>query len=192
MSKLERLARRLVMLFALAAGCGTASEGNETPTPTPTPDVYQATPAELNAAVKEDLARLRSLSVVSVGGLVLSQEAQAASCYSAPCELSDSDPVIADYRRQQPRLRRLLDAAQAAIGARELPEVTPAQTQADLAALESLRIVTLQGLVTVAPATQANCYGLPCPEDIARADAENRRRAGAAHVLAAEVAARPF
>jgi hypothetical protein len=190
MSKLERLARRLVMLFALAAGCGTAAEGNETPPPPP--DVYQTTPAELDAAVKEDLARLRSLSVVSVGGLVLSQEAQAASCYSAPCELSDSDPVIADYRRQQPRLRRLVDAAQAAISARELPEVTAAQTHADLAALESLRIVTLQGLVTVAPATQANCYGLPCPEDIARADAENRRRAGAAHVLAAEVAARPF
>jgi hypothetical protein len=36
------------------------------------------------------------------------------------------------------------------------------------------------------PATQPNCYNLPCPEDLQRAEAEDQRRAGVARVLAGQ------
>jgi len=179
MSRLGRLARRLVIIWGIAAGCDGGT-GSGTPTTTTT----DPTPAEVVAAIKSDLASLTDLHVFGVGGLVVSNP-EASNCYGgAPCaDLVSNPAVAAEYARQAPRLRQLTQLAQELAATADLP-AAGADTTADLAALNNLAIVYIGQLVTVAPASSPICYNTPCPDDIARADAENRHHADVVHALA--------
>jgi hypothetical protein len=188
MSKFESLARRLVLLWGLSLGCG---EGTSSPSPTTTdpPAVYSTeSPAiEIVAAqLKTDLGRLHRLQIVSVETLA-ANGAESHGCYGLhPCDDNLSYPVTAAvYRREAPRLNRLVGLAEAVAGS---PTARAVDTAADLAALNALEIVRSSGLLTVAPANNPNCYSLPCPEDIARAQTENQRRADVLHSLIVETA----
>jgi hypothetical protein len=139
-----------------------------------------------------DLARLNALQVIAVGSIAISAPAQAASCYSLPCTLDDSDPVIVEYRRQGPRLAHLADLAVNDAAATELSSTAADDSTSDLETLRRLAIVTVTGLIKAAPATNPRCYSLPCPEDIAQAGANNQHRADVAHLLASQAAATPF
>jgi hypothetical protein len=221
MSKLTRLAQRLVMLFtmataAAAVGCGSPDPGPGGPAePTMAPaepgtaanpgggssspgggsaaDYAALSPAALQAAIGADFDRLQSLHIISAYSLVLSAEAQGASCYSAPCSLTDTDPVIIDYHRQAPRLHKLVTlAAETNESTYPIPGITAAQTDADLKVLRDLAVVSLGGLVAAQPAANPDCYNLPCPDDIALAKAENTRRASVAHEMAVGAAVALF
>jgi hypothetical protein len=156
---------------------------------TPTP-ASPATQAALEADVAEHLARLKGLQTVEVGKLVLSLPCQAASSYGSCPDDVYADLLREAYVRQAPRLARLTEVAEAIARAPEVAPMDPAgaDIEADLAALNSLAIVDIQGLLTVAPVQTGQCYGA-CPEDKDRANAENQRRAGVAHELARQTAA---
>jgi len=204
MSRFESLARRLVLFLGLgvAGVVASACQGglpvatmpaapenpSNPPTTTPTP-APPATQVALEADVAEHLARLQALQTVQVGKLVLSLPCQAASNYGSCPDDVYAGLVKEAYARQAPRLARLTEVAEAIARA----EVTPmdpasADIEADLAALNRLAIVDVQGLLTIAPVYTGHCYGA-CPEDKDRANAENQRRAGVAHALAREAAA---
>jgi hypothetical protein len=206
MSRFEWLARWLVLVLGLAAGCGgggmtgTPSVPDPTTVPTtmPTTDPtmpttsppVQATPAELAADVHADVAALAALQVVDVYEVVLNAP-EAYNCYGThPCPGSESDPTVAaELARQAPRLDRLTAIAEGLAGSSEVAPVDPYSVGPDLDSLRNLRIVNLGQLLRVSPASNPTCYNTPCPEDVAAADAENGRRAGVVHAWAAEAAA---
>jgi hypothetical protein len=188
MKKLSLLARRLVLVWGFAAGCGGGAAGGAPVDPV---DVGSPTEpgdtAALVAQLQLDMTRLNDLQLVSAHSLVV-MGAERSSCYGLhPCASSASDPIVAaEYARQAPRLHALVALAEEVESAERYPSAAT-DTAADLAALNGLAIVELTGLIKAQPATGQTCYGLPCPADIvARADQENQRRADAAHVLASE------
>jgi hypothetical protein len=197
MSRLESLALRLVLLFGLAAGCadGPAAPGSplpagappsaSAPSEGPAPRAAEPAASDMVGEVERNLARLRALEVVDVQRLVLDLPAEARQCYGAPCSYMDP-AVTAEYRRQAPRLARLTELATRLAAAPGVAPAEPAGAEADLAALRKLEVVEIGRLVTVAPAPSPNCYNLPCPDDVKRAEAENQRRAGVAHALAVQ------
>ncbi|HET6280571.1 MAG TPA: hypothetical protein VFH73_06385 [Polyangia bacterium] len=209
MSRFESLARRLVLFLGLgvtgvvAAGCqagptvvtmpatpapapaGAGEPSN--PTPATTPPASPATQVALETDVAEHLARLQALQTVAVGKLVVSLPCQAASNYGTCPDDVYADMVREAYARQAPRLARLTELAET-IARAEVAPVDPTVAVDDLAALNRLAIVDVQGLLTVAPVYTGHCYGA-CPADKDRADAENQRRAGVVHDLAREAAA---
>lgn len=207
MSNFQLLARRLVLLWGLSVGC---SEGPPSPplpnttdlpagappaTPPPTPTSATPNPNQTSAPAIEtvvaqldtDLGRLRGLQIVSVETLVVANGAESHGCYSLhPCDANISYPTTAaEYRRQAPRLDRLVDLAET-VAAR--PTAKAVDTAVDVAALNALQIVTSSGLLLVAPSQSRNCYGVPCPEEIARDKQENQRRADVLHSLIVEAA----
>jgi len=188
MSRFERLARRLVLVLGLSAGCEGAGMGGLPPGDPPgMPPPAQPTPAELIVDVRANVDRLRALQIVDVYSAVFDTP-EASNCYGGPpCAGSESDPAVAaELARQAPRLARLTDIAAGLAASTEVPAADPAGAAADLAALDGLRIVELGNLLTVAPASNPICYNTPCPSDVAAADAENGRRAGIVHAWAAE------
>jgi hypothetical protein len=187
MSKLESLARRLVLVWGLALGCADGvTEPPSTPGPTPTPT--STDPAVVYSTLEADMARLNALEGIDAHTLVVegAAGAQVSNCYSLhPCAYEAAKPeVAAEYARQAPRLNRLASIAEAAARS-QYPAAGAVDTAADLAALNALRIVQFGDLVKQAPDTSALCYGLPCADEVARADAENKRRAAVLHGFAA-------
>jgi hypothetical protein len=184
MSRLGRLARRLVIVWGIAAGC---DGGGAPPTDTPAQDPAAAQAAALVVAMKSDLQSLADLRVVGIDDLVV-KVPEAANCYGgAPCaELVSNPAVAAEYARQAPRLHQLTSMAQQLAAATELPPAgANADTAADLAALNNLAIVHFGGLVTVQPVSSPDCYNAPCPDEIKRVNAENSQHADLVHALAA-------
>jgi hypothetical protein len=198
MSRLGWLARRLVMIWglALAGGCDSGGGGGgggggsntaSTGQP-PAADPTYATPAEAAAVVadlRDDMQRLQNLKVVEVFTLDVAIP-EAANCYGgAPCDGFESNAAVtAEYARQAPRLAQLTQLAETLAGSSELPTADPDVT-ADIAALNGLKIVDFGALVKVEPASSPNCYNLPCPEDVASANAANQHHADVVHSLAA-------
>jgi hypothetical protein len=186
MTKLSLLAHRLVLVWGFAAGCGGGVGGG------PGDPVGVGTPIDLGdtvavvAQLETDMIRLNALTIVNARSLVV-VGGERSACYSLhPCASSASDPVVAaEYARQAPRLHALVGLAEEVASAQAY-ETAATDTASDLSALNGLAIVELTSLVKTAPATSQNCYNLPCPDDVARADQENQRRADAAHMLATE------
>lgn len=173
MTKIATTAGGLALALGLSGGC--AGGGTAAPV---------SDPVATHAAISQDLERLRALDVFQVGRLILDLPEEATACYGAPCAGFQSAVAQAEAEHA-PRLARLTDDAAAAVEGSAYP-VESAGVAADLESLRALRIVEVGALITTVPANNPNCYNLPCEADKARADAENRARAGR---LAAIVAA---
>jgi hypothetical protein len=163
-------------------GCGASpSTPPATPLPTepPTATAATATPAD-PATPKtskqeqfeaDNLARLRALQVFTVGQLIQGQPAETFSCYG-PCS----------------RLGKLVVAAENAVtmpapaGACEKGAI-----DANLAALEALQILHVEGLIVEKPKNSTSCYNNPCPGDVAAARDVTCTRAGKLANIAAAV-----
>lgn len=170
------LAAALLALGLASAGCAA---GPLTPEP--------PTPAELEAGIAADLDALRALDVVEVGGLVMRLPTEATACYGLPCNDADRARWTAERQAQAARLAEL--AAQATDAAEDAAATAPppAEVEAAVAALRDLQIVEVGALIHAEPASQPECYNLPCPSDVAAAEAANARRAAAVVAIAARV-----
>ncbi len=163
----------LVLTLGALTGCATKAE----PAPQPAPPVtapVQATEPD-PSAVDDNLARLRALSVVEVGTLVVDAPEGAFNCYG-PCP-QFTGAIAAARARSAARLERLVEVATAAA-----PDPSPASCEQasidrNVAALHALRIVDVLGLVKEQPKTSAACYGQPCPADVEAAQAKTCERA---------------
>jgi hypothetical protein len=166
-----------VMLLAAGtlAGCTVPTAGGGHPTagnePAQSPIDSPAT-----AHVDENLARLKALNVVEVGQLIVDLPAEATACYG-PCP--GSEPAIAGAKAKAAlRLAELADTAERAPAKPATDSCAQPTIDANLAALQALRIVSVSGLIVTQPNNNGNCYDLPCPEDFAAAKAATCERAG--------------
>jgi hypothetical protein len=136
--------------------------------------------------VQVDLDILSEVSVFEVGELVIAQNMVPGNCYGGVCE--NDDDRERNYIDQADRLHALVDLAT------DDPEttVTPCYTTVDdpniiasnLQAVDDLEIVDVGEFLEQEVEPSASCYNLPCPDDIAAADAENYRRAQVLHHMA--------
>lgn len=182
----------LVLTFGALTGCAAKAEPAPPAAPveaTATPDsspVEAAKPEPAAVAqVDDNLARLRALSVVEVGALVIDAPEGAYSCYG-PCP-QFAGQIAAAKAKSAGRLERLVTAAAAAT-----PDPSPASCEQatidrNVAALQALRIVEVVGLIKEQPASSPQCYGHPCPADTAAAQAKTCERAGKLAGVAAAV-----
>jgi hypothetical protein len=167
-------AGQLANIAAAAAGAFDAP-APELP-PRAEPDLTAAVGAAL-AAVDANLAKLAALEIVAVGDLVVALPAGSMNCYG-PCP-EDAEAIAAARGAAALRLDALTTAAEAAVGLPNDPAACePAAIEASLAALAALEIVEVHGMVVAEPANNPMCYSLPCPEDVAAAEALNCQRAG--------------
>jgi len=198
MTKMVKLARRLALVVGLI-GCGGSPIGGGAPASGESaggapgsggapPSEAMTTPEELEAAIQQDLSRIRRLEIARLGGVQVGPPANA--CYQYPCPGDLRDPAIEpQYRALAPRLARLADTWQTIAADPEIAPADPANQYADVRALNQLQVVLIVDLWRVTPANNPSCDSLPCPEDVARADAENWRRAGVLHAWAVQAAA---
>ncbi|MSP25450.1 MAG: hypothetical protein EXR75_09855 [Myxococcales bacterium] len=139
----------------------------------------RASNASVHEAIRVDLDRLRALEVFYVGGIVRDLPSEATGCYfddigGLPCP-GWEDEVAASDAEQAPRLRWLGDTAEAAVGGVEPAKaVDGASVALALETLRALAIVEVGELMTVAPASNPSCYNLPCAEDVALAEEQER------------------
>lgn len=155
------------LVLGLVAGCAHSPDG-VTPDPVP----Y----AEAVERARVDLDRLAALEVFEVGDLLVDGAPQAQNCYG-PCPVDDV--VAAEFVAQSERLHALADVIEAA--AARAPAVD-ACSEADVAdaldALRALDVFEVGDLLRVEAESDPQCYNLPCPEEVAAAEAETCARAG--------------
>lgn len=148
MTKLSLLARRLVLLWGFAAGCGSGgTTGSDPGTPVdPGASADPADTAAVYAQLETDMRRLNNLEIVDAPTLVV-VGGERSNCYGLhPCETSASDPVVAaEYARQAPRLHALVALAETAANAQSYQKAT--DTAADVATLNGLAIVQVTNVV---------------------------------------------
>jgi hypothetical protein len=174
---------KMLAVCALAvAGCaaepeerGPAKPGGNDPAPSERTGERVGDPGALALArVDINLARLRDLDVLEIGGLLVDLPEEASACYG-PCP--GSEPAIQDAKEEAAlRLAELADVAEAAAAAPSGYLCTE-QIDENLAALAGLEIVEVLGMIEVEPANNPQCYNLPCQADIDAANAENELRA---------------
>ena len=133
-----------------------------------------ASGAEAVQHIDENLARLQALGVFTVGTLVIDYPQGSVNCYG-PCP--GQEPVIQAAKEQA--ASKLASFTDRAVLAAKEPKAGPcdARIEANLAALATLRIVVVQGFSKTTPKSQANCYNLPCAEDLAAAKEEDAVKA---------------
>jgi hypothetical protein len=164
--------RSLVLTLGALAGCATAAAPAEPAPAAPGP----VDPAAAVARVDANLARLRGLTVVDVGGLVVEAPAGDHACYGeCPEHVGQS---AAARERAAVRLERLVAAAEAAPADPSPAACEPAAIDRNLEALRALRIVEVRGLLVETAKASPNCYNQPCPHDVAAAEARTCERAG--------------
>ena len=185
-----------VLSLSLAARAATSADANETAAPTAaaTPSQKSAPPRARRAQadrsdhalaeVDANLARLASLDVFEVGQLLVQAPEGAYNCYG-PCPEFE-DEIAAARQDAAVRLASFTERAMAAE-----PEAGDNPDPAgDLAALRALQVVAIGELLETEPESNPRCYGFPCSEDIAAAEAHNDRRARKLAAIAAAVGAR--
>lgn len=189
---MKNLSTMIAVVGALS-GCGSVEVSPATATTTPTSAVAPTTAptgatvaaaegltpvATQPRAVDESLARLRALEVFSVGAMQWQEPAEAFNCYG-PCPGSE----VAIARAQAAGAARLDAFTRAAeVAARDTAAdhanaCEPAAIAANLEALRALRVVEVGDFLAVQPREAANCYGLVCPGEAARARDESCARA---------------
>jgi hypothetical protein len=185
MTRLEWLARRLVLILGLGAGAAACDANEPLPappttasatTPTETPTPAPTSRAALEAQVEQDLARLRALEVVEVGGLVIDLPGSPGACYGHCSERDLRKVPDAALSRQAPRVHALADIGDSVLENSYPTTLDVSRAGAAIAALDALAIVDLGGLLTVGPANNPSCYNLPCSEDVAKAKLINESR----------------
>jgi hypothetical protein len=133
----------------------------------------------------DDLQMLRSLEIAEVGELLHQYPEGAFNCYGACPEFEDE--IAAEDSRQAQRLSLLADIAFQKVTIEADEAFCGAEVIDDnLAALADLQIVEVFGLVEEVPQNNPYCYNLPCPDDIAAAEAINCQRATALAAIAQE------
>lgn len=170
--------------LALAACAADTPEPNTPASSTTTVPADRASdkataPAKANGAeavlhIDENLARLRSIGVFTVGQLVIDYPEGTVNCYG-PCP--GQEPAI-QSAKERAALKLATFAERAEIAAKA-PAAGPcdAQVEANIAALGALSIVDVQGFAKTTPESHANCYNLPCAEDMAAAKAADAVKA---------------
>ena len=189
MTTKKKLTHTGVALAIGLSGCGVeraASRTAEPPTVQPTVQPAEqpstgATRAELEHTVAESLERLRALNLFTVDRMVMTLPANAGQCYG-PCA-GDAEAYQTELARQAKRLSAFAEQAEAC-NSGNCYVFTPKSGAEALDALNALEIVHVTSLVTAEPKNNASCYNLPCPEDVAAAKAENRRREVIAFTIA--------
>jgi len=148
---------------------------------------------EIHQAISADLAKLRELDVFFVGGVIRDLPAEATACYfddigGLPCPGWEDEVAAADAKLR-PSLDKLVEGAVAAVARIDSAYVMNQERVAtELAALRSLQIVEIGELITTVAENNPNCYNLPCPDDQAAADEENRLRAAKLDAITKAVA----
>jgi hypothetical protein len=171
----------LLALAGLAACAHTAIPGDPTPRAGDGADL-QTIAERAKASVAHDLDRLAALDVFAVGDLLADNVDNAFSCYG---ECPDAAERVHAFVAQADRLH---DLTRRAVAARPAAACELEAVEANLAHLRDLEIVEVGAFLHEEASANPNCYNLPCPEDVAAADANNCARS--AH-LAAIVAAVP-
>lgn len=175
--------------LVLALGLGGCAAEEPAPDPIPTPESVAAT----HEQIRGDLDSLRALDVFYVGHIIRDLPEEATSCYfddigPRACP-GWEDTVAAADAAIAPKLAQLVATATDAAAEVQTGYPTDAQRIADdLAALRGLQIVEIHDLVVAMPDNNPNCYNLPCPEDQAKADAENALRAARLDAITGAVA----
>ncbi len=175
----------LVLTLGALTGCAVKAE----PAPPTAPvEATSSAPVEepglaAEAQVDDNLARLRALSVIEVGSLVVDAPEGAYSCYG-PCPQFEGQ-IAAARATSAARLEQLVNAAAAATPDPSSASCEQANIDRNVAALQALRIVHVVGLIKEQPATSPQCYNQPCPADVAAAPAKTCERAGKRAGLAA-------
>ncbi|MDC0743823.1 hypothetical protein [Polyangium mundeleinium] len=149
------------------AGCAGAADGSSPSQAdtTPEPD-----PAAGNAALmslNENMARLRALAVFDADHVIFDMPGHSSNCYSV-CK-----------HRQIAALRvdKLADVAESAVKTPAPDACAEATIEKNLAALNALHIVHVEGLIKDEPKNSANCYQ-PCEPVVQDAKALTCERAG--------------
>jgi hypothetical protein len=165
--------------LGLLAGCsGSASlSGPDTPAQ---PTLDPSNPSSQLVSQSEfadNLKLLEQLRIVDVGDLVHNYPEGAMNCYG-PCPGFEGE-IAAENTRQAERLAELVEIATDAATQVTIEDgsFNVEVIDQNLAALDGLDIVQVFGLIEEVPQNNPYCYNLPCPSDIAEADAINRQRA---------------
>ena len=168
----------LVLTLGALTGCAAKPGPEPQPTPPVSAPVQVASEPEPAAVAQVDanLARLRGLSVIEVGMLVIDAPEGAFNCYG-PCP-AFVGAIAAAKAKSAVRLERLVEVAAAAVPDSAPTSCEPASIDRNVAALQALRIVDVQGLIKEQPKTSVQCYGQPCAADLAAAQAKTCERAG--------------
>ena len=123
----------------------------------------------------EHMKTLQELRLFEVGALLVELPAEAYQCYGLCPEWEDE--LEAQRAEQEARLADLAAVARSVHESETLPEADASTTGEHLEALSALTIVAVGELIVDEAASSPYCYNLPCPGDIAAADASNARRA---------------
>jgi len=166
--------------LGLLTGCGAAADLS-VPGSAALPELTPTAPAgELvdKYDVASDLARLAELNIIDMGRLVEDYPYGAMNCYG-PCPGFEDEIAEADLR-QAARLHELVQIAdRVATVNLDVAECNVEVIDDNLAALDSLDIVEVFGLVEEVPVSSPYCYNLPCSGDILAAEEINCQRATA-------------
>jgi hypothetical protein len=131
---------------------------------------------QAGTSIDHNLARLAALDVFKVGHLVVEPSDSATTC-AGPCD-GAAAAVNSATTYAATRLAQLAERAERAVTTPVPDACGPKVIEANLAALASLRIVRVSGLVVTKPANNPECGGRPCPDDEATAAAATCLRAG--------------
>ena len=125
-----------------------------------------------SADVKAKLQRLRDLTIVEVGELLVKNPDELSRCYSMVCPGTEG-------MRQAVRLSTLVAKAEVAVTKPAPPNAcTDRAINANLETLRALKLVTVGQLLREKPLNSANNYDAPRPVDIDKAKAITCERAG--------------
>lgn len=171
--------KTLAFCAVVAAGCSNgappnAQHGGSAHKGKPVPGGPEAL-----AAVDQNIQRLRALEVFEVGTLIVPKPKDEGCYVGEPCPGRDA----AWARARELAAVRLAtftkDAEAAAAQAEAGADKSDADTRIDanLAALAALNVVGIKAFVRAIPANSTNCYGHPCPQDVAAAKDIDRKRA---------------
>jgi hypothetical protein len=157
-------------------GCAGTSEGSALANPDQPRVQPGATLTEAPGSVDANLARLRDLEVFGVGELLVKLPEDSGNCYG-PCRVPEA--VVAKAKQDAAmRLDKLADLAESAVKTPVPESCADATIDQNLSALAALQIVDVKGLIQEEPKASVNCYGQPCPQDVAAAKATKCERAG--------------
>ncbi len=134
-------------------------------------------------SAEEHLAELEALALFEVGDLLVHLPAMATNCYG-PCpeweamsETEREAEMDVIRESQEARLAALVGIAED-VRAEEVYRIDTASVDEHLDALRRLGIVEVGEMVMTEAENNPYCYGLPCAEDVERADEDNALRAG--------------
>lgn len=170
--------------YTPAVGAAVEPAGPAPAPVTASPYPAAASPEDVEMTIAEHLDRLDRLAIAEVAGLVMELPSEAAACYGGPPCAGHESVYEQERARQAARLSGLAVIADEVAQDGSLAPAAYATAEQALQALRALRIVDVTALVHSEAQNNPACYSLPCPEDIARAEAENGLRVAQALAIA--------